>query len=172
MWVDEHLTIRAATVGDAEAMIDLHHAAVHRSAVRFYAVHVLDGWSPMPDDVRYERRRNAVGGGELLLVAEWTRKVVAFGSIVPDNAELRALYVHPDFQGRSIGRRLLSALEGLAISRGLDRLGLVASLNAEAFYSRSGYEVMERGIHRLSSGHEMACVHMRKAFAHERPSDA
>jgi hypothetical protein len=42
---------------------------------------------------------------------------------------------------------------------------MAASINAEAFYARHGFAVVERGTHRLHSGVEMACVRMRKALA-------
>lgn len=37
-----------------------------------------------------------------------------------------------------------------------------ASVNAEAFYRRAGYQFVDHGVHRFDSGHEMACVKMKK----------
>jgi ribosomal protein S18 acetylase RimI-like enzyme len=42
-----------------------------------------------------------------------------------------------------------------------------ASINAEAFYRRAGYEILERGVHRLRSGREMACLKMKKTLTQE-----
>jgi putative acetyltransferase len=50
---------------------------------------------------------------ELILVAEVNANIVGFGSIVPKNIELRAVYVHPDFGREGVGSRILSALEDL-----------------------------------------------------------
>ena len=50
------------------------------------------------------------------------------------------------------------------MDRGLLQLHMNASLNAEAFYRRAGYEVLEYGIHRLDTGLEMACVKMKKVL--------
>ena len=38
-----------------------------------------------------------------------------------------------------------------------------ASLNAEAFYLRHGFAVVERGEHTLTTGARMRCVKMQKA---------
>jgi putative acetyltransferase len=53
------------------------------------------------------------------------------------------------------------------VTEGVLRLDLDASINFEAFYARHGYAVVERTVHRFQSGHEMACVKMRKVL---RPS--
>lgn len=157
------VTVRPAVVADAEAIIDLHFAAVHRTASAFYSPAVLDGWSRRPGEARYQRMREVItGGDELVLVAAEASGIVAFGSIVPHLRELRAVYVHPDASRRGIGARVLATLERLALERGASELHTHASVNAEAFYRRAGYEVAERGVHRLGTGQEMACVKMFK----------
>jgi hypothetical protein len=48
------------------------------------------------------------------------------------------------------------------VARGIAQLHMDASINAEAFYRRAGYDVIARGTHRLRTGHEMACIRMSK----------
>jgi putative acetyltransferase len=48
---------------------------------------------------------------------------------------------------------------------------MAASINAEAFYRRAGYEFVERGVHRLGGGVEMACVRMKKHLTDTRPPE-
>jgi putative acetyltransferase len=159
-------TIRPAVVADAEAIIDLHFAAVHRTASTVYPPAVLDSWSRRPDEGRYQRMREIItGGDELVLVADRASGIVVFGSIVPRLREVRAVYVHPDAGRQGLGSQVLAALEHLAVERGVSDLQMDASVNAEAFYRRAGYQVIERGIHRLGTGQEMACVRMFKRLA-------
>src|SRR5512134_1078711 len=99
---------------------------------------------------------------EFILVAETAAGVVAFGSIVPQLRELRAVYVHPDAGRRGIGSQVLGELERLALESGVSQLHVDASINSEAFYQRAGYEVVGRGLHGFRTGHEMACVKMVK----------
>lgn len=162
------VNIRPAIVADAIAIIDLHFAAVHQTASRFYPPEVLNSWSTQPDETRYDHIRRALEKGEeLFVVAEDASEVIGFGSIVPLLQELRALYVHPRAGRRGVGSAILRRLEQLAIERGVLQLQLDASINAEAFYSRAGYEILERGVHRLRSGCEMACVKMNKSLSQE-----
>ena len=157
------VTLRTAVAADAKAIIDLHHAAVHQTAAASYPPEVLEAWSSPPDEARYQQMREIIAqGDELLVIAEDASRVVAFGSIVPRLQELRAVYVHPDAGRRGIGSLVVAALERLALEHGVRQLEMVASINAEAFYQREGFESVERGTHRLESGQEMACVSMIK----------
>ena len=159
------MEMRAATANDAIAIIDLHFAAVHQTAATFYPPEVLESWSSQPSDVRYQQIRQAVEkGDELFVVAEDASGVIGFGSIVPSLNELRAVYVHPRAGRRGIGSRILLQLECLAVNRGVLQLQMDASVNSEAFYRRAGFEIVERGVHRLRSGREMACVKMKKSL--------
>ncbi|MFM7506366.1 MAG: GNAT family N-acetyltransferase [Rubrivivax sp.] len=158
--------VRPAVAADAEAIVAVHHAAVHRSACGAYAQEVLDIWSAPPGAARHERMRQVIADGdELVRVVQEGGDVVAFGSIVPRTQELRAVYVHPAAGRRGIGALLLAALETLAREHGLARLQMDASINAEAFYRRAGYGVVERGAHPLRDGLSMDCVRMLKALA-------
>ncbi len=162
------VNIRPAIVADAIAIIDLHFTAVHQSASSFYPAEVLNTWSTQPDETRYDHIRRALEKGEeLFVVAEDASGVIGFGSIVPLLQELRAVYVHPRAGRRGVGSAILRCLEQLALDRGVLQLQMDASINAEAFYRRAGYEILERGVHRLRSGREMACLKMKKSLTQE-----
>jgi GNAT superfamily N-acetyltransferase len=73
-------------------------------------------------------------------VAEWAGRIVGFSALKQQN--VRALYVHPDYQNKGIGSMLLDRLEIHAAKKGLHRLKLNASLNAGGFYEGRGYRVI------------------------------
>ena len=77
---------------------------------------------------------------------------------------LQGLYVHPGFGRCGIGSKILAALEQEAALLGLSYLKADASINAEAFYRKQGFEVIEYGTHQLASGQKMTCVKMRKTL--------
>ena len=157
--------LRPACGADAEAIIRTHFAAVHETASEFYPGEVLNSWSPEPDAARYEQIRRAIAkDDELFVVAEDASGVVGFGSIVTSLQELRAVYVHPRLGRKGVGASILQELERLAVAKQCVHLRMDASVNAEAFYSRHEYEVVSRGVHRLASGHEMACTKMKKVL--------
>lgn len=71
------------------------------------------------------------------LVAETGGRVI--GTIAIDETELCTFFVRPDCQGQGIGTRLLSAIETIAVAKGLEQLNMHASLTAVPFYERLGY---------------------------------
>jgi putative acetyltransferase len=91
-------------------------------------------------------------------------QIIGFGSIVPANSELRAVYVDAAHGGQGVGRALLARLEELARDAGVAELRMDASINAVPFYEVNGFTSLERGEHVMSSGGRMACVRMRKAL--------
>lgn len=56
------------------------------------------------------------------------------------HSKVKALYVHPDFFGQNVGKKLMVKIEEIAQSKGLEELCLDASHNAIAFYERVGYK--------------------------------
>jgi putative acetyltransferase len=159
------MRLRPGTEADAPGISTVHFEAIRGTAAAFYPPEIIDSWSRAPDEARFEQLRRSIAGGEaMFVVADDDGDVLGFGSVVPSSHELRAVYVHPRAGRRGIGARILEQLEQLAIARGVPELHLDASLNAEAFYARHGYQVIERGIHRLANGVEMACVKMRKSL--------
>ena len=158
---------RPVTISDVEALLRVHYAAVHGPGPStFYAENIIQSWSPSPtDEHRINQLRKAIENStELFVVAESAENalIIGFGSIVPAQQELRAVYVDPLFGRRGVGPKILSHLEALAILHGTDILHVDASLNAERFYNRHGYSVVQRASHRLSSGVDMDCVKMSK----------
>jgi putative acetyltransferase len=161
--------VRHAVIADAEAVVAIHHAAVHETAGPYYTPDVLEAWAVKPTTASCERVRGEISDERMIvLVAEIGRRVIGFGMAVPANKELRAIYVHPDSGRKGVGAAILGRLEELAIARNVDRLHLDASVNAEAFYARHGYEEVERTVHRLRSGQEMACIRMTKLLRRDR----
>ncbi|HEX3628380.1 MAG TPA: GNAT family N-acetyltransferase [Verrucomicrobiae bacterium] len=157
--------IRIANPADAEAIIHVHYAAVHRTAFGFYPYEILEAWSANPNEGRYQWMRNVIANSDnIVIVGEVDSCVLGFGIFVPRLEELCALYVHPDAGRRGIGKVMLQTLERRAVEQGNLCIRLNASLNAEAFYHSNGYNSLSRGKFRLSADFEMDCVKMEKHF--------
>lgn len=158
------IAIRHANSRDAPQILSVHRASVRGAPASFYDEDIINDWSPDPSPP--ERLKNLITNletaKELALVAEAGTQIVAFGSIVPSETMLAAIYVHPDFTNQGIGQRLIYGLESLAKEAGLTELKMDSSLNAEHFYQSNGFENLGRGEHKLKSGRIMACVKMRK----------
>ena len=162
----DEIILRPLAPEDAEGVLHVHHAAVHRTAAADYPTEVLHDWSPPVTAQRLERyRQTSAGEEETTLVAVAGGRIVGFASIVAALGELRALYVSPDVGRRGVGARLLHGVEKLAREQGLAELHLDSSLTAERFYGRHGYESEWRATHTLRTGLRMPCVRMRKRLA-------
>lgn len=163
--VPADIIIRALSLQDAEAVLRVHHAAVHETAAPDYGPEVRQDWSPPVTPDRIDRYRGATARTEeTTLVAVVDERVVGFASIVVALRELRAVYVSPEAGRRGVGSALLRGVEELAREAGVDELHLDSSLTAVAFYQKHGYLVDKHAEHVLFTGRRMPCVFMHKVI--------
>ncbi|CAF1173222.1 unnamed protein product [Adineta steineri] len=161
------INLRPATLSDVKNILGIHYAAVHGSTTsNFYSQNILQSWSPSTrDERRLKQLHQAIRDNtEIIIVAESTATgmIMGFGSVVPSQQELRAVYVDPTFARQGVGTKIITSLEELAVHHVAHKLHLDASLNAESFYCHHGYSIVERAIHRLNSGIDMDCIKMSK----------
>jgi GNAT superfamily N-acetyltransferase len=78
-------------------------------------------------------------------------------------ARVRAMYTHPDFARRGVGRLILDLCEAAARAEGFRRVELMATLSGRALYSRCGYEDIE-AIEDARGGVPVPLVRMGKAI--------
>jgi len=162
--MSKSIQISSAQPEDAAALLEIHTAAVHQTAAPFYPQEIIHSWAKLSfSQARVDkiRERWIEIPNQHTVVARNGDRPVGFGFIGNDS-ELRALYVHPDFGRRGIGGSIIAALEQVALDWGLTYLTANASLNAEAFYKKQGFEVVGYGTFRLASGLEMACAKIHK----------
>jgi GNAT superfamily N-acetyltransferase len=78
-----------------------------------------------------------------------------------DAARVRAMYTHPDWARRGIGRRILEWCELAASAEGFGRLELVATLAGQPLYEAAGFTVDEELVDR-SAGTDVPLRRMHK----------
>jgi GNAT superfamily N-acetyltransferase len=61
-----------------------------------------------------------------------------------DAARVRAMYTHPDFVRRGVGRLILQNCEAAAKAEGFARVELMATLSGEPLYLAYGFNEIER----------------------------
>ena len=60
-----------------------------------------------------------------------------------DAARIRAMYTHPDFARRGVGRLVMALCEEAACAAGFRRAEMMATLSGEPLYRACGYEPIE-----------------------------
>jgi len=80
-----------------------------------------------------------------------------------DAARVRAMYTHPDFARRGVGRLILQLCETAAAAEGFTRLELMATLAGRALYAQCGYQDIE-AIEDARGGAPVPLVRMGKAI--------
>ncbi|HET7371497.1 MAG TPA: GNAT family N-acetyltransferase [Gammaproteobacteria bacterium] len=76
--------------------------------------------------------------------------------------KIDAMFVHPEFMGLGIGKRIMSYLESLAREAALSRLHLESSLNAAQFYRSCGFVGDEFAEYHSPRGISLECILMHK----------
>jgi len=79
-------------------------------------------------------------------------------------ARVRAMYTHPDFARRGVGRLILTLCEAAARAEGFARVELMATLSGRALYSQCGYQDIE-AIEDSRGGAPVPLVRMGKGVA-------
>ena len=80
-----------------------------------------------------------------------------------DPARVRAMYTHPDFVRRGVGRLILSLCEAAAAAEGFTRLELMSTLAGRPFYSSAGFDALEE-TDDAAGGVPVPLVKMEKAI--------
>lgn len=112
--------------------------------------------------------------GRIVGCGGWSRRATLFGGDHSVNrdarlldparepARVRAMYTHPDYVRRGIGRLVLSSCEAAAAREGFQAVELVSTLAGEPLYTACGFSAVARIDVPTSKGVTVPCLHMRK----------
>jgi GNAT superfamily N-acetyltransferase len=130
--------IRRATTEDAEAAFAVMIRSIREICAPFYDHddHILSEWlgNKTPTNVR-----NWIDSQRSFSVVAIDSKGSAVGFAMLSGSEIVLNYVVPEVLHQGIGKRMLEALEQHALACGMDRIDVVSSIPAKAFYERNGY---------------------------------
>ena len=105
----------------------------------------------------------------------WSRRATLYGgdhtpgrdaallNPATEAARVRAMYTHPAFARRGVGRLILDLCEAAARAEGFRRVELMATLSGRALYSQCGYQDIE-AIEDARGGAPVPLVRMGKAI--------
>jgi len=118
--------------------------------------------------------------GEMVACGGWSRRARPYAGSdaaadddrvldpATEAANIRAMFVRPDWTRRGLGRRILEASEASALSEGFTGLALVATLAGVPLYLAYGFEPIGAQYSiTLTDGVEMECLAMAKPISAE-----
>lgn len=161
--ITRRFTVRAATRVDLPALAALVEAAIAElqrgflDAARIAASRGVMGVDTrLVDDRTYVVVDGPPGGPALVAAGGWSYRVTPYGADhsagrddavldpATDAARVRAMYTHPAYARRGLGRLVLAACEAGARAAGFRRAELTATLAGEPLYRTCGYMEVER----------------------------
>jgi GNAT superfamily N-acetyltransferase len=174
------LTSRLASRDDIPALVALMQAAIDELQKEFldeaqikssHAIMGLD--QQLIDDLTYFVIEC---DGQLAGCGGWSRRATLYGGdhsagrdsamLDPsrDPARIRAMYTHPDFTRRGVGRLIISLCESAAAAEGFTRIELMSTLAGAPLYLAAGFEVVEEA-EDASGGVPVPLLKMEKAIS-------
>lgn len=118
--------------------------------------------------------------GQIAGCGGWSRRATLYGGNhtsgrdaalldpATDAARVRAMYTHPAFVRRGVGRMILSLCESAAAAERFTSLELMATLSGRPLYEATGFEAIE-DVEDSSGGAPVPLVRMRKTVAPATP---
>jgi len=134
--------VRPFKPGDEAKLAAIFHSAIHQIAAQHYTADQVNAWAPrVPDESRFRAR--GTDGRTLLVAVDVDDEPLAYGDVEADG-HIDHLFCRPDAAGSGITTELYEALEKTARTRGITTLFTEASEPAMRFFSRRGFQVIER----------------------------
>lgn len=176
------LTVRRATFADLADIVALQHLSLRALGRGFYSDRNIESYlchTPTLDDhlIADSTYYVALIGERLAGCGGWSIKAPAYSAMTPDPGDrtqrplpkVRAMYVHPGFARRGIGRQLLAVIERAIIDAGYAEADLDATLAGLPLYQRCGYQRIGETHAALPDGSRLRFVCMHKRLVESSP---
>lgn len=153
------ITIRPATIDDAETIFNIHKESIFGLCTRDYTNVELSEW--MPATRTADKYRNDINAAkQQYVIAEFNGKPAAFSYYV--DGKITACYVHPDYARRGIATALFKHVEEDALANEIFKIMLSSSITALPFYRKMGMRLKEESVLRFQSGLQIPIFKMYK----------
>ncbi len=153
------VVIRSARADDIDDFKEVVKSSITVLCKDYYSEEQIEGLlKQYPGPELYRRWLNE----RVLIVAEMDEKIIGFAQFDPARSGIEAVHVLPEYTYLGIGRNLVREIEKIAREKGVKKLVLDSSINADEFYSKCGY--MKKGIGKVkcNNGVELDTISYEK----------
>ena len=152
------MTLRKATPQEAETLWNIRNQAIRHGCTTSYDAEVIARWTP---DLMPERYRQMVIEYPFYVVEDEKGDVAATGYLDLDTHCLEAIFTLPAASGKGMATRIIEVFKHEARSRGITRLTLDATPNAQSFYQKLGFVTLRENYHHSRmAGADLRCFEM------------
>ena len=96
------MRIRKASTTDKENISRIHIASIRKLCVNYYTQQQLNAWTSVLTPSVYDQ---ALREKVFLVAYDSQQDLVGLGILDVENAELSAIYIHPDTVGKGVGSK-------------------------------------------------------------------
>ncbi|MRS88875.1 GNAT family N-acetyltransferase [Enterobacteriaceae bacterium RIT714] len=152
------MTLRLAAPDEAETLWRIRNLAIRSGCTTSYDADVIERWTP---DVMPENYRQMIAQNPFYVVENDHGEVVATGYLDLEAKSVEAIFTLPEAAGKGMAKRIVEAIKQEAVERGITRLTLSSTPNAQSFYLKQGFVALGENCYssRLANA-ELRCIDM------------
>ena len=134
------MVIRRFEIADAQQTFEMIAHTLRTVNIRDYSPQFIEETiAQLTPPILIERRKNS----HMYVICDG-EKIIACGAIAgfwgsETESILLTIFVHPDYQGKGVGRKLIETLEKDEYFLRAERVEIPASITAVGFYQKMGY---------------------------------
>jgi len=168
---EKNILLRPATVSDQPVLVDLARriwTATYRGLITDSQIDYMIDW--MYSETTLARELDSGVRWDILYAEGNPAGYLSYETVEPLTVRLHKIYLLPDQQGKSLGRRMIERVETFAKDSGASRIVLTVNKGnerAQAFYRRCGFETIDSIVKDIGNGFIMDDYLMEKKL---RPS--
>ena len=165
----DNIVFRPATVSDQPVLVDLARriwTASYRDIIAGSQIDYMIDW--MYSETTLRRELDSGVRWDILFVDDTPAGYLSYETVEPLTVRLHKIYLLPDQQGKSLGRRMVERVESFASDACAQRVVLTVhkrNERAQAFYRRCGFETVDSIVKDIGNGFIMDDYLMEKKLS-------
>ena len=139
-----NIDVRDYQINDARYIASLFIDTIRNINIRDYTPEQINAWIHGVENWDLEKWKKSFLN-KMVFVAEENTQIVGFGEL-ESNGHVDRFYVHKDYIGRGVGRKIYQEIEAKAIALNIEKLFVEASITAKPFFQKRGFSLVRKQI--------------------------